>query len=276
MVVEAGDTNSQAVADLAEQVWRKTIYALRSKRTGEAISHNVARLFPLNEPHLIPSYRVQRTSVRDLLRAFDRTNGVRLWCSVRRSGKTTACFGLDYTAADSVIVPQTCGTGPTDNARIFFDKVREAAASGSHLAADFVETSVAECAPYCRRWKAQGSDNRRIRNAVCLPPSRSRAEQLRTVHGRAAVAQPARRVRPGQPAGAPRTATRRPLHSHGPESARPIRAAGPVPTLRTRRWHTRGRVRAVSRKGPDEADRLRPRVPHGHFITRPPVIRSSP
>ena len=147
IVVEADAANPRAVADHAEQVWSRTIYSLRTLRTGEAISHNIAREFPLNTPNPMPFYRVQRTSVRDLLRAFDRTNGVRLWCSVRRSGKTTACFGLDYTAADSVIVSQTCGTGPTDNARIFFDKVCEAAAAGSHLKPNFVEASVAECAP---------------------------------------------------------------------------------------------------------------------------------
>ena len=145
IVVEADGSDSQAVADMAEQVWGRTIYDLRSKRTGQAITHNIAREFPLHTPNPMPFYRVQRTSVRDLLRTFDRTNGVRLWCSVRRSGKTTACFGLDYTAADSVIVSQTCGTGPTDNARGFFDRVCAAAEAGSLLGADFVEAGVAEC-----------------------------------------------------------------------------------------------------------------------------------
>ena len=147
MVVDADGADSRAVADMAEQVWGRTIYDLRSKRTGQAISHNIARDFPLDTPNPMPFYRVQRTSVRDLLRTFDRTNGIRLWCSVRRSGKTTACFGLDYTAADSVIVSQTCGTGPTDNARVFYDNVCAAAASGSLLGADFVEAGVAECSP---------------------------------------------------------------------------------------------------------------------------------
>ena len=144
---DRGTLGSRAVADMAEQVLGRTIYDLRSKRAGKAISHNIAREFPLDTPNPMPFYRVQRTSVRDLLRTFDRTNGVRLWCSVRRSGKTTACFGLDYTAADSVIVSQTCGTGPTDNARMFFDKVCAATASGSLLEADFVEAGVAECSP---------------------------------------------------------------------------------------------------------------------------------
>ena len=144
---DSGTVGSRAVADMAEQVLGRTIYDLRSKRTGAAISHNIAREFPLNTPNPMPFYRVQRTSVRALLRTFDIRNGARLWCSVRRSGKTTACFGLDYTAAGSVIVSQTCGTGPTDNARHFFDGVCAAVASRSILEADFLETHVAECAP---------------------------------------------------------------------------------------------------------------------------------
>lgn len=148
IVVEADGAESRAVADKAEQVWGRRIYDLRSKRLGEAISHNVARLFPISEVNLMPFYRVQRTSVRNLARTFDRTkNGVRLWCSVRRSGKTTACFGLDFTGTNFVIIPQTCGTGPTANARGFFDKVCKAVESGALLAENFVDVSVAECSP---------------------------------------------------------------------------------------------------------------------------------
>ena len=147
MVVDTHDLEADATVECAVDVLARTIYSLRSMRTGPAIAHNVAREFPLKAPSMMPFYRVERTSVRDLLSTFDRTNGVRLWCSVRRSGKTTACFGLDFTAADSVIVSQTCGTGPSSNARLFFDRVSDAVASSSRLAGDFVETSVADCAP---------------------------------------------------------------------------------------------------------------------------------
>ncbi len=147
IVVDADARGAGATVERAVEVWTRTIYSLRSRRTGPAIAHNIAREFPLRTPSMMPFYRVERTSVRDLLSAFDRNNGVRLWCSVRRSGKTTACFGLDFTAADSVIVSQTCGTGPSPDATLFFDKVSEAVVSSTRLEADFVETSVAECAP---------------------------------------------------------------------------------------------------------------------------------
>ena len=116
-------------------------------RLAQATPYNIAREFPLREPAKAKFYHVQRTSVRGLLRTFDRQNGVRLWCSVRRSGKTTACFDLDFTAGDSAIVPQTCGTDPTPHGRLFYDKVCEAMASKTPITNDFVVKIVQECAP---------------------------------------------------------------------------------------------------------------------------------
>ena len=147
IVVDTRDRGARTMAEQAVKALSRTIYSLRSKRTGPAISHNIALEFPLTTPRLLPFYRVERTSVRNLLSAFDRTNGVRLWCSVRRSGKTTACFGLDFTAANSVIVSQTCGTGPNPGDHLFYERVTAAIQSASSLAADFVESSVTDCSP---------------------------------------------------------------------------------------------------------------------------------
>lgn len=147
IVVDTDDRDARTIVEQAVTALGRSIYSLRSRRTGPAISHNIAREFPLTTPRLMPFYRVERTSVRNLLSAFDRTNGARLWCSVRRSGKTTACFGLDFTAADSVIVSQTCGTGPAPSDRLFFERVTAAIETSSRLDAGFVETSVSDCSP---------------------------------------------------------------------------------------------------------------------------------
>lgn len=147
IVVDTDDRDARTIVEQAVTALGRSIYSLRSRRTGPAISHNIAREFPLTTPRLMPFYRVERTSVRNLLSAFDRTNGARLWCSVRRSGKTTACFGLDFTAADSVIVSQTCGTGPAPSDRLFFERVTAAIETSSRLDAGFVETSASDCSP---------------------------------------------------------------------------------------------------------------------------------
>lgn len=134
------------VIQASVHAWDRAIYSLRSK-LAPTTPYNIAREFPLREPAKIKFFHVQRTSVRDLLRTFDRKNGVRLWCSVRRSGKTTACFDFDFTAGDSAIVPQTCGTEPTPNGRLFYDRVCDAVMLQAPIGNDFVDDIVRECAP---------------------------------------------------------------------------------------------------------------------------------
>lgn len=145
MVVRAGEGQDDVVQE-SVHAWERAIYALRS-RLSQTIPYNIAREFPLREPTKAKFYHVQRTSVRDLLRTFDRKNGVRLWCSVRRSGKTTACFDFDFTDGDSVIVPQTCGTEPTPHGRLFYDRIFDAGESKTAIANDFVNNIVRDCAP---------------------------------------------------------------------------------------------------------------------------------
>lgn len=148
IVIEVGDSSRSAVTDRAIEVLARRLYELRSKIEGaKPITYNPAYDFPLHTPGKSPLYHVRRTSVRDVLARFDRKNGARLWCSVRRSGKTTACFDLDRTPGGSVIVPQTCGTEQTINGRVLYDGVREAVESRTPLARTFVESVVHDCAP---------------------------------------------------------------------------------------------------------------------------------
>ena len=111
------------------------------------ITYNFAREFPLHHQDRISFFHVARTSVRDLLRTFERRNGVRLWCSIRRSGKTTACFDMETTTGDSIIVGQTCGASPSANAAVFYDRVRNAVGSGRMVTNTFVNDIITESAP---------------------------------------------------------------------------------------------------------------------------------
>ena len=123
------------------------LYAMRSKLEAKApITYNFAREFPLHHQDKVTFFHVIRTSVRDLLGTFERRNGVRLWCSIRRSGKTTACFDMETTTGDSIIIGQTCGAPPTANTSVFYRRVREAVASGRMVSNTFVEDIITECA----------------------------------------------------------------------------------------------------------------------------------
>ena len=149
IVVPAGETREQ-VADHAFRVWDAAVNALRSTWSSAApITFNFARQFPLHDQNRNRAtvFHVARTSVRDLLRTFERRPGVRLWCSVRRSGKTTACLDLDSTSGDSNIVSQTCGVAQSPDDTKFYHLVREAVENGRMISARFVEDAVATCAP---------------------------------------------------------------------------------------------------------------------------------
>ena len=144
---EAKRENRLSTANRAFTVLDDALFALRSKlEANSPITYNFAREFPLFHPDKASFFHIIRTSVRDLLRTFERRNGARLWCSIRRSGKTTACFDMETTTGDSVIIGQTCGAPPTANAGVFYKQVRDAVRSGRMVPDTFVEDIITKCA----------------------------------------------------------------------------------------------------------------------------------
>ena len=146
---EAVRESQESTAKQAFDVLDDALYALRSRLKAKSpITYNCARRFPLYYPSSGSPFHVNRTSVRDLLRTFERRNGVRPWCCIRRSGKTTACFDLETTTGDSVIVGQTCGAPPTENADLFYSRVRDVVESGLMVSNTFIRDTIKECAPF--------------------------------------------------------------------------------------------------------------------------------
>lgn len=146
IVVATGGTEREVphkiVALLEDHIYETTLTS--GNRT---IDFNVAAQFPLESGFLSRYSHVYRASVRRLMQSFERRNGARLWCSVRRSGKTTACASdLGSTSAQSVVVAQTCDyTGQIADGGVFYRKIQEALASGRMLAEEFVNSAVSEC-----------------------------------------------------------------------------------------------------------------------------------
>ena len=100
-----------------------------------------------NKPGLQRYFHVPRTSVRELLRSFENGTGIRLWCSVRRSGKTTAGFDLSSSTGTAAVVAQTCepiGQRPGEDR--FIELVKETLDSGRRLPRDFVRKTMDELA----------------------------------------------------------------------------------------------------------------------------------
>lgn len=150
-VVVPGETGSDSVAQTRDQVLQ--LLVARAYRQGTAsvrnqrLQFNLARDFPLEEPGKLRFYRVHRHSVHDLLRTFESRNGVRLWCSVRRSGKTTAGFDLASTTGEAVVVSQTCSsTGEIANDGDCYERICDALDEGRRIPGTFFANLVNHCA----------------------------------------------------------------------------------------------------------------------------------
>jgi hypothetical protein len=113
----------------------------------EPITVNLARLFPLEHPANIRFFLVHRATVQNLLQTFERDTGVRLWCSVRRSGKTTATFDLGSSLGNSRIITQTMEyVGQQPEANIFADAFNNALEAGTQLKRSFLRDVLKQCA----------------------------------------------------------------------------------------------------------------------------------
>ncbi|HEX8146231.1 MAG TPA: hypothetical protein VF591_03430 [Pyrinomonadaceae bacterium] len=134
--------NQRALEVLSFEIDRFSTAADRTR----PLRYNFARDFPLHNPVLNTYFHVQRTSVRNLLRVFERRNGVRLWCSVRRSGKTTATFDLGATTGSSIVITQTCdNTDQLTGAGLFYERFTEAISHGHQISASFFQDTVDQC-----------------------------------------------------------------------------------------------------------------------------------
>jgi hypothetical protein len=113
------------------------------------ITFNWARVFPLENQNKARYKHVYRISAVRLMQSAERRGGVRLWCSVRRSGKTTACASdLDTTMSGAAFIPQTCESSRfIVGGDVFYKRVQDALHSGAQLPDDFVTNTVAKCLP---------------------------------------------------------------------------------------------------------------------------------
>lgn len=148
---------SQMVVDWSErpattkrtkEVLDYALYRHRSARlASQPLRYNFAEDFPLHNPFLTRYVHVHRSSVRELARTFERRNGVRLWCSVRRSGKTTSCIDLGSSGSDSTFVIQTCaGTNQMPDGTRFYQQLLAAIESQHQLPSEFFARAVSDCA----------------------------------------------------------------------------------------------------------------------------------
>jgi hypothetical protein len=122
-----------------------------SANRGVPLVVNLAKRFPLDNPELSRYFRVHRASVRRLLDEHEQDSGIRLWCSVRRSGKTTACLDLGASASGSLVHLETCEhIGQSYASDSFYQAVMSAVEGRRHLSKGFVSDVIEGALEYNR------------------------------------------------------------------------------------------------------------------------------
>ncbi|WP_265524790.1 hypothetical protein, partial [Providencia rustigianii] len=110
------------------------------------IYHNYAKDFPLEDPEQRKFFHVDRHSVKNLLEQFENSTGVHLWCSVRRSGKTTAATRISDISSRSMVLYQTMDhVTELPHQNIFEQEILYALQEKKPISSSFFADTVAKC-----------------------------------------------------------------------------------------------------------------------------------
>ncbi|OQS47705.1 hypothetical protein B0T49_12165 [Chromobacterium violaceum] len=148
VVVAMSDEGSNSVGFLLSRLRLRFYENTLVVQPSVPLRTNIAERFPLENPTLLTFFRVERQSIRALQTTLSTRTGVLLWCSVRRSGKTTGVSELASGIAERNAVFQRCEmTGGDMTSRMLFEEVCDALDSNASLPRDFLRSVVARAAP---------------------------------------------------------------------------------------------------------------------------------
>lgn len=148
VVVPVLDGTSDATSFLLERLRLRFYESSVVVQPSTPLRTNIAERFPLENPTLLTFFRVQRPSIRALETVLSTRTGVLLWCSVRRSGKTTGVSELANAIQEKSAVFQRCElTGIDKGSRMLFERVCDALDELQPLPRDFLRKLVAQAAP---------------------------------------------------------------------------------------------------------------------------------
>lgn len=110
------------------------------------ITRNYAREFPLDDPEFRRLFEVERHSVKQIVQDLQRGTGAYVWCSVRRSGKTTAASALADSSSQTLVVFQSMDHRPNAlEINLLSSRIRHALEDGRAIAENFFQGIVDAC-----------------------------------------------------------------------------------------------------------------------------------
>lgn len=151
-IIDSSDVRGQIAgfADLAETV-AATLASRSAPSNNKPLSgrlpRNYAKDFPLDDPLFREGhYEVERHSVNRIIQGLQRGIGVYLWCSVRRSGKTTSAEAIAGPSGERMVVLQTMDHRPNSpELNVLSSRIRAALEEGNAIPETFFAELVKDC-----------------------------------------------------------------------------------------------------------------------------------
>jgi hypothetical protein len=132
--------------EICRSIRHELSIAIGTQSDAPPLAYNFAADFPLEKSEVAEMFYVDRPSVRGLIPSLNERSGVRLWTSLRRSGKTTSCIKLAAQNVTAGVVFQTCQfTDQSDYANILINEVKAAVDAGIRVKGDFLQKLVEKC-----------------------------------------------------------------------------------------------------------------------------------
>lgn len=142
--------HAQSFAEIVRAALEANCNAEAEQSTRNSLIRNYAHEFPLEDPEFRRLFLVERHSVKRLLEQFHSQTGIHLWCSVRRSGKTTAVSNESYANGQTAVVVQTMDHQPNQlELNVLEKNIREALMAKDPIGPNFFSEVVQECLISC-------------------------------------------------------------------------------------------------------------------------------
>jgi len=151
-VIDSSDVQGQlpSFSALAE-----TVSAVLAARSAPSIAmplsgrlpRNYAKDFPLDDPLFREGqFEVERHSVNRIIQGLQRGTGAYVWCSVRRSGKTTSAEAISGPSGERMVVVQSMDHRPNSpELNLLSSRIRHALEAGSAISETFFAELVKDC-----------------------------------------------------------------------------------------------------------------------------------
>ncbi|CAD0301404.1 hypothetical protein [Xanthomonas hortorum] len=151
-VVDSSDVQGQlagfsALAETVAAILTGRSAPASAKHLSGRLLRNYAKDFPLDDPLFREGhFEVERHSVNRIIQGLQRGVGAYVWCSVRRSGKTTSAEAIAGPSGERMVIFQSMDHRPNSpELNLLSSRIRSALEAGNAIQETFFTELVADC-----------------------------------------------------------------------------------------------------------------------------------